>query len=310
MPRAVVTGGAGFLGSHLCSRLLAEGWELVALDSLITGARENLADLEQSRFRFAELDITNGLDVDGPLDWVLHLASPASPVDYLRHPLETLEVGSTGTTNALEFASAKGAALLLASSSEVYGDPLVHPQVETYWGNANPVGPRSVYDESKRYAEAVTVAYQRYRGVSVRVARIFNTYGPRMRPDDGRAVPTFIRQALRGEPITVHGDGGQTRSLCYVDDTIEGLVRLIQSDVTGPVNIGSPNEIEVLRLAELIREIVDSPSTITFVELPEDDPQLRCPDISLARSELGWEPKIELRKGLERTVAWAREAWR
>jgi dTDP-glucose 4,6-dehydratase len=310
MPRAVITGGAGFVGSYVCERLVAEGWEVVCVDSLLTGNPDNLSSLDgNERFRFVEHDVSESLDVEGPLHWVLHMASPASPPDYLEHPIETLDVGSIGTRNCLELAKAKGAAFFLASTSECYGDPLVHPQPETYWGNVNPVGPRSVYDEAKRFAEAITMAYHRAHGVPVRIARIFNTYGPRMRRRDGRAVPNFIDQALHGEPVTVHGDGSQTRSLCYVDDLVEGLWRLINSDHAAPMNVGNPEEAKVLELARLVVELVDSPSELTFVDRPVDDPQQRCPDITLAREKLGWEPRIGMREGLGRTIDWARDRW-
>jgi dTDP-glucose 4,6-dehydratase len=308
--RALVTGGAGFLGSHLCERLIAEGWEVACLDSLLTGNEENIARLkEHERFRFEPHDVTEPLSVEGDVDWVLHLASPASPRDYLEWPIETLKVGAVGTLNMLEVAKAKGAGFFLASTSEAYGDPLVHPQPETYWGNVNPVGPRSVYDEAKRYAEAATMAYQRTFGVPVRIVRIFNTYGPRMRRQDGRAVPTFIEQALNDEPITVHGDGSQTRSLCFVDDLIEGIYRLILSDHVGPVNIGTPNESTIVSLAELIRDLVGSSSRIVFVDRPVDDPEVRCPDIALAHHVLGWEPTVSVEDGLARTIQWARSSW-
>jgi dTDP-glucose 4,6-dehydratase len=303
-PRAVIAGGAGFLGSHLCDRLLAEGWEVVCVDNLLTGASDNLmAAREHERFTFVEADVSEPLRVDGPVDWVLHLASPASPPDYLEHPIETLRVGALGTLHCLDLAESKGAGALLTSTSEVYGDPKVHPQPESYWGNVNPIGPRSVYDEAKRFAEAATMAYHRARGLRVRIVRIFNTYGPRMRLDDGRAVPNFVTQALRGEPLTVHGDGSQTRSLCYVDDLIEGIWRVLGADLTGPVNLGNPNEVSVLELAELIREAAGSRSEIVFTERPVDDPEVRRPDISLARSELDWEPAVPLREGLTRTIA-------
>jgi dTDP-glucose 4,6-dehydratase len=315
MPRALVTGGGGFLGSHLCERLLAEGWEVLAVDSLLTGNRDNLTGLlGRDGFRFEQRDVT-GLEEDDPvleeaLDWVLHLASPASPVDYLEFPLDTLRVGSLGTLRLLEVARAKGASFFLASTSEVYGDPLVHPQPETYWGNVNPIGPRSVYDEAKRFAEAATMAYRRQHNLEVRIVRIFNTYGPRMRRGDGRAVPTFIEQALRGEPLTVHGTGTQTRSLCYVDDLIEGFYRLILSDQTGPMNVGNPEEIAIGDLATTIRDIAGSPSEVVMVDRPVDDPEMRRPDIELARRVLGWEPTVPLRDGLTRTIDWARTAWR
>ncbi len=283
---------------------------MVILDSLLTGSPDNVADLlGHDGFRFERYDATNYLHVEGPLDWVLHLASPASPVDYLEHPIHTLKVGALGTLHALGLAKAKGAGFFLSSTSEVYGDPQVHPQPESYWGHVNPVGPRGVYDEAKRYAEAMTAAYRRAHGVPVRIARIFNTFGPRMRRDDGRAVPTFVAQALAGEPLTVHGNGRQTRSLCYVDDMIEGFWRLLASDVQDPVNLGNPEEVSVLALAEAVREAAGSRSEIVFGERPVDDPEVRCPDITLARERLGWEPQVALAEGLNRTIEWAREAW-
>jgi dTDP-glucose 4,6-dehydratase len=306
----VVTGGAGFLGSHVCERLLAEGWHVLCLDTLLTGREDNLARCaSDARFSFERTDVTKFVTVEGAIDAVAHLASPASPRDYLDHPIHTLKVGALGTLNALGLAKASGAKFLLASTSEAYGDPLVNPQPESYWGNVNPIGPRGVYDEAKRFAEAMTMAYRRVHAVPVSIARIFNTYGPRMRRDDGRAVPTFVSQALRGEPITVHGDGSQSRSLCYVDDLVEGLWRLFVSDLTGPVNLGNPEEVTVLELAERVRAAVGVEVPIEFTERPEDDPQVRNPDISLARLELGWEPKVPLETGLERMVAWASEAW-
>jgi dTDP-glucose 4,6-dehydratase len=308
--RAVVTGGAGFLGSHLCRRLLEEGWEVVCLDSLLTGTAANVAELRGvEAFRFERYDVTNDVRVEGPVDWVLHLASPASPRDYLEHPIHTLKVGALGTLHALGLAKAKDAGFFLASTSEVYGDPQVHPQPESYWGHVNPVGPRGVYDEAKRYAEAMAAAYRRTHGIPVRIARIFNTQGPRMRRDDGRAVPTFIAQALAGRPLTVHGDGRQTRSLCYVDDLIEGFWRLLSVDLQDPVNLGNPEEVTVLHVAEAIRDTAGSQSEIVFTDRPVDDPEVRCPDISLARDRLGWEPHVPLAEGLKRTIEWAREAW-
>jgi dTDP-glucose 4,6-dehydratase len=303
----LVTGGAGFLGSYLCEQFLASGCDVLCMDSLLTGRRENVAHLQDDdRFKFLRHDVVEPFEVDGPLDAVLHFASPASPVDYLRLPVETLEVGSLGTSNALRVAERKGARFLLASTSETYGDPQIHPQPESYWGNVNPVGPRSVYDEAKRFAEATTMAFRRYRDVDTRIVRIFNTYGPRMRADDGRAIPTFIPQALRGEPITVAGDGSQTRSVCYVDDLVEGILRLLASDHPGPVNIGSPHELSVLALAETVRDLCGSDSPITFVPRPEDDPCVRRPDITLARELLDWEPRVDLMEGLARTVDWFR----
>ena len=307
-----MTGGAGFLGSHLCDRLLAEGWEVVCLDSLLTGDAGNLVEaLTDQRFRFEVYDVTNYLHVEGDVDWVLHFASPASPRDYLEYPIHTLKVGALGTLRALGLAKSKGAGLMLASTSEVYGDPKVHPQPEDYWGHVNPVGPRGVYDEAKRYAEALAMAYHRTHGVPVKIARIFNTYGPRMRREDGRAVPTFIDQALRGEPVTVHGDGSQTRSLCYVDDMVEGLWRLLVSDVVGePVNLGNPEEVTVLDLARTIAGLAGSDSQVVFVDRPVDDPEVRCPDVSLAASVLGWRPVVPLDDGLQRTIGWAQGVWR
>jgi len=312
VPRAVVTGGAGFLGSHLCERLLAEGWEVVCFDSLLTGSADNLLGcLSNEAFRYELYDVTNYLYVDGAVDWVLHFASPASPSDYLQYPIHTLKVGALGTLHALGLAKAKRAGFMLASTSEVYGDPKVHPQPESYWGHVNPVGPRGVYDEAKRYAEAMAMAYHRAHGIPVKIARIFNTYGPRMRRGDGRAVPTFIDQALSGEQITVHGDGSQTRSLCYVDDLIDGIWRLLVSDVVGsPVNLGNPEEVNVLDLARTVVRLVGGASEIVFTDRPIDDPEVRCPDISLASSELGWTPRVPLTEGLRRTIDWAEQAWK
>ena len=310
MTRAVVTGGAGFLGSHLCERLLGEDWEVVCLDSFLTGSRGNLARIEDnSAFTFVEHDVTTPPEIEGHVDYVLHFASPASPKDYFGHPLETLKVGSVGTTNMLELAKEKQATFMLASTSEVYGDPLVHPQPESYWGNVNPVGPRSVYDEAKRYAEAVASSYRREFDLPVKINRIFNTYGPFMRRQDGRAVPNFIDQALADEPMTVHGDGTQTRSLCYVDDLIEGIFRFLTSDLEGVTNIGNPNESTVLEIAEAIRDLVGADSDIVFVERPVDDPEQRRPDISRARDGFGWEPKVAMEDGLGRTIEWAKEVW-
>jgi dTDP-glucose 4,6-dehydratase len=305
----VVTGGAGFLGSHLCDRLLRDGCEVLVLDNFTTGSPENLQHLlSHDRFHVVKYDVTNYVHVAGPVDQVLHFASPASPVDYLRLPIETLKVGSVGTLHALGLARAKGARFLLASTSETYGDPHVHPQPESYWGHVNPVGPRGVYDEAKRYAEALTTAYRTYHGLDTAIVRIFNTFGPRMRPDDGRAIPTFIRQALVGEPLTVAGDGRQTRSVCYVDDLVEGIMRLLRCDHPGPMNIGNPSEMSVLDLARLVTEVTGSPSGVTFVSRPQDDPSVRQPDITLARDVLEWEPQVPIAEGLARTVAWFREA--
>ena len=307
--RAVVTGGAGFVGSWVCQRLVERGAEVVCVDNFATGCPENLAALEPSPlFTFREIDVTDGLTVAGRVDWVLHLASPASPVHYLRMPIETLTVGSIGTKHALELAERKHARFVITSTSEVYGDPLEHPQRETYWGNVNPVGPRSVYDESKRFAESLTTAFGRHRGVRTGIARLFNTYGPRLSREDGRAVPTFIDQALAGEPITVAGDGGQTRSLCFVDDTVEGIIALADSDVSEPVNLGSDAELTILELATRIRELAGSDSEIVHVERPIDDPQVRRPDTTRARELLGWRPRVSLDEGLRRTLEWARQS--
>lgn len=305
MTRAVVTGGAGFLGSHLCERLLADGCEVIALDNFLTGRPDNVEGLlGREGFTLVRCDVTDYVHVPGPVDLVLHFASPASPIDYLQLPIETLKVGSIGTLHALGLAKEKGARFLLASTSETYGDPQVHPQPETYWGHVNPVGPRGVYDEAKRYAEALTMAYRRTHDVDTAIVRIFNTHGPRMRPNDGRAIPAFVGQALSGAPLTVAGDGQQTRSIIYVDDLVEGLVRLLRSDLAGPVNIGNPHETSVLHLAETIKRLTGSSSEITFVPRPTDDPSIRQPDISLARRELGWEPTIGYEEGLSRTIAW------
>ncbi len=302
--RVLITGGAGFIGSHLADRFLAEGHQVIVMDNLLTGDPANIAHLiGRDDFQFIKHDVTNYIYVEGPLDAVLHFASPASPADYLRLPIQTLKVGALGTHKALGLALAKKARFLLASTSEVYGDPLVHPQSEDYWGNVNPVGLRGVYDEAKRFAEALTMAYHRYHGVDTRIARIFNTFGPRMRLDDGRAVPNFITQALRGEPITIYGDGTQTRSLIYISDQVEGLYRLLLSDVTEPVNIGNPHEMTILALAELIRTLAGSDSPITFRPLPQDDPKVRQPDITRARQRLGWEPKVPIEEGLRLTIA-------
>jgi dTDP-glucose 4,6-dehydratase len=303
MPTSVVTGGAGFLGSHLCERLLGDGHRVICIDNLETGTLENIEHLRAPEFVFTQHDIIDHLDVDEPVDYVFHLASPASPIDYLRLPLHTLKVGSYGTHNALGLAKAHRARFLLASTSEVYGDPKVHPQPEAYWGHVNPIGPRGVYDEAKRYAEALTMAYHRQQGVDTHIVRIFNTYGPRMRPHDGRAIPTFIRQALDDAPITVFGDGGQTRSFCYVSDLIDGFLRLIDSDYHLPVNIGNPSEFTILELAEVVLRLTASSSQIIYEALPQDDPMVRRPDISLARELLGWEPTVELEDGLRHTLA-------
>lgn len=307
MPRVVITGGAGFLGSHLCERLLDDGCEVVALDNFLTGTPNNVAHLlGRDGFRLLKADVTEYVHVPGAVDQVLHFASPASPIDYLMLPIETLKVGSIGTLHALGLAKEKRARFLLASTSETYGDPQVHPQPETYWGHVNPVGPRGVYDEAKRYAEALTMAYRRSHDVDTAILRIFNTHGPRMRPNDGRAIPAFTSQALTGKPITVAGDGSQTRSIIYVDDLVEGIMRLLRSDLAGPVNIGNPHETSVLHIAETIKRIVGSDSEIVFVPRPTDDPSVRQPDITLARRELGWEPKVQFEEGLTRTVSYFR----
>ncbi len=307
-PRIVVTGGAGFLGSHLCQRLLADGCEVVCVDNLLTGRRENVAHLAGNpMFTFLHQNVSAGLIVAGDVDAVLHFASPASPVDYLRLPIQTLKVGALGTHNALGLARDKRARFLLASTSEVYGDPLVHPQPESYWGNVNPIGPRGVYDEAKRFAEAMTMAYHRTHGMRTSIVRIFNTIGERMRPDDGRAVPTFISQALSGEPLTVHGNGSQTRSVGYVSDLVEGIILLLWSDASEPVNLGNPNEISVLELAKLVCRVVGVEPDIRFLERPIDDPTVRNPNISRARELLSWEPRVPLEEALERTVAWFRD---
>jgi dTDP-glucose 4,6-dehydratase len=305
--RAVVTGGAGFLGSHLCEQLLERGWSVVCVDNLSTGSDDNVAHLRANpRFSLVCADVSQRFGVAGPVDAVLHFASPASPLDYLQLPIETLRVGSEGTMHALDLAHEKGARFMLASTSEAYGDPQVHPQPESYWGHVNPVGPRGVYDEAKRFAEAMTMAYRRTYGTDTAIARIFNTYGPRMRPADGRAIPTFIAQALRGEPLTVTGDGSQTRSVCYVDDEVAGLLALVESGHPGPMNVGNPGEMSVLDLARLVVEIAGSDSDVAFVARPEDDPSVRQPDITLARDVLGWEPRVDVRDGIRRTVEWFR----
>ena len=302
MPTSLVTGGAGFLGSHLCDYLLARGHQVICVDNLETGSLRNIEHIRTGDFRFLMLDITSHYEVDEGVDFIFHMASPASPIDYARLPLHTLKVGAYGTHNTLGLAKVKRARFLLASTSEVYGDPLEHPQSETYWGNVNPIGPRGVYDEAKRYAEALTMAYLRQQGVDTCIARIFNTFGPRLRANDGRAIPAFLGQALTDRPLTVFGDGTQTRSFCYVDDLIRGLVALAESDVHEPVNIGNPNEMSLLEMAQLVVELTESRSEIVHEALPVDDPQVRRPDITRARDLLGWEPEIDVREGLRRTI--------
>ena len=306
--RAVITGGAGFLGSHLCDYLIEHGWDVLSIDNLVTGSEGNAAHLvKHPRFRTMRHDVSNYIDVPGPVDYVLHFASPASPVDYLKLPIQTLKVGALGTHNSLGLALAKKAKYFLASTSECYGDPQISPQPETYWGHVNPIGPRGVYDEAKRYAEAMAMAYHRFHGVDTHIVRIFNTYGPRMRLNDGRALPNFVYQALRGQPITVYGDGKQTRSFCYVSDLIEGIYRLMNSDEHEPVNIGNPQEITILEFAERVRALMGSDVPIIFKPLPQDDPKQRCPDISKAKRLLGWEPKVNLNEGLQLTLDFFRQ---
>ncbi|PYQ17511.1 MAG: NAD-dependent dehydratase [Acidobacteria bacterium] len=307
MPRALVTGAAGFIGSHLCQYLLDRGFSVVGMDNLITGDTANLQHLTGSDFVFVRHDVTNYINLEGPLDWIFHFASPASPIDYLRVPIQTLKVGSLGTHNSLGLAKAKRARFLLASTSEIYGDPLVHPQREDYWGNVNPVGPRGVYDEAKRFAEAMTMAYHRVHGVETRIIRIFNTFGPRMRLEDGRAIPAFFTQALRGEDVTVFGDGSQTRSLCYISDLVDGIFRLMSSDLTDPVNVGNPQELTIRQLAEKIVALTGSRSRIVNRPLPVDDPKVRQPDITRARALLGWEPRVSLDEGLPPTLEYFRK---
>jgi dTDP-glucose 4,6-dehydratase len=302
MPRALVTGAAGFIGSHLSEYLLDRGFSVVGMDNLLTGDLANIQHLTGRDFVFVRHDVTNYINLEGPLDWIFHFASPASPIDYLRVPIQTLKVGSLGTHNSLGLAKAKKARILIASTSEVYGDPLVHPQKEDYWGNVNPVGPRGVYDEAKRFGEAITMAYHRVHGVETRIVRIFNTFGPSMRLEDGRAIPAFFTQALRGEDLTVFGDGSQTRSLCYVSDLIDGIFRLMSSDVSDPVNIGNPNELTIRQLAEKVIALTGSRSRIVSRPLPVDDPKVRQPDITRARTLLGWEPRVSLDEGLPRTL--------
>lgn len=307
MPRTLITGGAGFIGSHLCDYLLQKGHHIVCMDNLLTGSLSNIAHIKSNRFKFIEHDVTKYIEIEGELDYILHFASPASPIDYLAHPIQTLKVGALGTHNALGLGKSKKAVFLLASTSEVYGDPQVHPQSEDYWGHVNPVGPRGVYDEAKRFAEAMTMAYRRYHGVDTKIARIFNTYGPRMRMDDGRAVPTFLNQALKGEDLTVYGDGSQTRSFCYVSDLVAGVYTLLTSKVSEPVNLGNPEEISILELARKVIELVGSTSKIVFKPLPLDDPKTRRPDITKAKRLLAWEPKVNLSSGLDRTLTYLKK---
>ena len=309
MKRVLITGAAGFIGSHLCDRFLKEGYHVIGMDNLLTGSLDNIQHLNPNpNFEFYHHDVTKYVHISGDLDYILHFASPASPIDYLKMPIQTLKVGSLGTHQLLGLAKAKQARILIASTSEVYGDPLVHPQKEDYWGNVNPIGPRGVYDEAKRFMEAITMAYHRFHGVEVRIVRIFNTYGPRMRIEDGRALPAFMAQALRGEGLTVYGDGNQTRSFCYVDDLVEGIYRLLHSDYSMPVNIGNPDEITIMQLAKEIMQLVNNPAAyIDYRALPEDDPKVRQPDISLARKLLGWEPKIPRAEGLVSTLKYFRE---
>jgi dTDP-glucose 4,6-dehydratase len=305
MMNFLVTGGSGFLGSHLCEKLIGENHRVICIDNLITGNLRNISHLrDNSNFTFLKQDVTEYIDIDGDIDCILHFASPASPIDYMELPIQTLKVGSLGTHKALGLAKAKGASFLLASSSEVYGDPLVHPQTEDYWGNVNPIGPRGVYDEAKRFAEALTMAYHRVHGVKTRIVRIFNTFGPRMRKNDGRVVPAFISQALSGEPITVFGDGSQTRSFCYIADLVKGIMKLAGSETCEPVNLGNPNEISVIDFARLVLSLTGSKSEIIFKPLPVDDPKVRKPDISRARQELGWQPGVGLEEGLKKTIEW------
>jgi dTDP-glucose 4,6-dehydratase len=307
MPRTLITGGAGFLGSHLCDYLLNKGHEVICMDNLITGSVDNIAHIRSDNFTFVKQNVTQFIGVQGDLDYVLHFASPASPIDYLEFPIQTLKVGAMGTHNALGIAMDKKATFLLASTSEVYGDPLVHPQKETYWGNVNPIGPRGVYDEAKRFAEAITMAYHRTHGIDTKIVRIFNTYGPRMRIEDGRAIPNFLKQALMGEDLTVYGDGSQTRSFCYVSDLVEGICRLLVSDLNEPVNIGNPGEMTVQEMAEKILQATQSQSKIIHKDLPEDDPKVRQPDITQAKKHLGWQPVVKLDDGLSTTLEYFRE---
>ena len=307
MPRTLVTGGAGFLGSHLCEYLLNKGHEVICMDNLITGTKDNISDIKSKKFQFVEHNVSEFINLEGELDYILHFASPASPIDYLKLPIQTLKVGALGTHNALGLAKAKKAVFFLASTSEVYGDPLVHPQPEDYWGNVNPIGPRGVYDEAKRFAEAITMAYHRTHGINTKIIRIFNTYGPRMRINDGRAIPNFLKQALTGKDLTIYGDGSQTRSFCYVSDLVEGIYRLLTSDQNSPINIGNPNEMTIKEMADKILQATNSKSKITYVPLPEDDPKVRQPDITRAKKYLNWEPVVGLGEGLQSTLKYFKE---
>ncbi len=310
MPRTLVTGGAGFLGSHLCEYLLNKGHEVVCMDNLITGSKDNISHIKSEQFQFVEHNVSEFINLEGELDYILHFASPASPIDYLELSIQTLKVGALGTHNALGLAKEKKAVFFLASTSEVYGDPLIHPQPEDYWGNVNPIGPRGVYDEAKRFAEAITMAYHRVHGINTKIIRIFNTYGPRMRINDGRAIPNFLKQALTGKDLTVYGEGSQTRSFCYVSDLIEGIYRLLTSDQNNPINIGNPNEMTIKEMADKILQATNSESKITYVPLPEDDPKVRQPDITRAKKYLNWEPVVGLDEGLQSTLKYFKEQLR
>ena len=310
MPRTLVTGGAGFLGSHLCEYLLNKGHEVICMDNLITGTKDNISDIKSKKFQFVEHNVSEFINLEGELDYILHFASPASPIDYLKLPIQTLKVGALGTHNALGLAKAKKAVFFLASTSEVYGDPLIHPQPEDYWGNVNPIGPRGVYDEAKRFAEAITMAYHRTHGINTKIIRIFNTFGPRMRINDGRAIPNFLKQALTGKDLTIYGDGSQTRSFCYVSDLVEGIYRLLTSDQNNPINIGNPNEMTIKEMADKILQATNSKSKITYVPLPEDDPKVRQPDITRAKKYLNWEPVVGLDEGLQSTLKYFKEQLR
>jgi dTDP-glucose 4,6-dehydratase len=307
MPRTLITGGAGFLGSHLCEYFLNKGHEVICMDNLITGSIDNISHIKSEKFKFVKHNVSEFIDLEGKLDYIMHFASPASPIDYLELPIQTLKVGALGTHNALGLAKSKKATLLLASTSEVYGDPLIHPQPEEYWGNVNPIGPRGVYDEAKRFAEAITMAYHRTHGINTKIVRIFNTYGPRMRVNDGRAIPNFLKQAITGKNLTVYGDGSQTRSFCFVSDLVEGLYRLLMSEQNYPVNIGNPNEMTVKEMADKILQATNSKSKIIRVPLPEDDPKIRQPDITRAKKHLNWEPVVSLDEGLQSTLKYFKE---